>query len=846
MQGDFPASNDDHATRREVPLRGVFSDSPTIDGHGTGDLGFDVANLPTPGPSIGCRNRSTPAGCNHARAPDAIHTQGVMTWCSLDCAAGWQAGVGFRLPCPSLPSRDGGCRQHSWVCRHRHPACSSPRTGMSGWPHSRLRTGPEWATGRRPQRIGSLCRNDSCTKSVRGRPPRWFGQGSRPWRPGTCVPWTVGPCRSEFPPLYVVCWAVRRSPRPWCNACRPGRGPGRRSWRRSERPFPDAGGVSSLPSVPASCMSGHGFWAPQRQIWPAGSPAWLQRRHHPPAYPGSVQSPTCSQVPPNGKLGTPSAYPTSWPMRDHMPSKWACPQGKSFYTWGTSAPALPEPRHSASVWGSPPRRDQRHPDRIDQNGVPARRQEQRRILLPSQKASGPRTTSSWSQEGVSDALEATRPQRRRACGRFCKSAASSMLPRLSTGCTRPWTSSWALPSLKFHSVQALQTRENPSGPRFPIWGHSRWPCPWGTFWSHCSHGSPRGTGTFRSRMRKPRRDWGSNPRRWGHRPRFPPGGFHNATRIRCRWRCIVACWCAPRDLFLRSPKAQSGSCKHALCRSSRLERCPYRWFVAEHPMTYSDILYEILQRPRLPPGEEKLGHVGTDHVQVLPRRTGSPAKSPVWQVGQSRPCQSKSGRGPDKLWHAWCGRACQGSSVPRRRQPQCGREICPESSRSGRDPALRALLGIASSGNRTCSRNRGRAGRQTPVGWCGDVATNTCDRSLEASQKCAWRTWSPHRKGDPGHASQANHCTESWSHGARPFPGRRSTIWGTPLGDAVGTQGAAVHPFPGELMLIRLRQQTAPSWRSSVPTPSKVLRWEQQISAEGLAARSSSASWAVP
>ena len=148
-------------TRREVPLRGVFSDGPTIDGHDIGDLGFGDANPPILGPSIGCRNRSTPAGCNHARAPDAIRSQAAMTWCSPDCAAEWQAGVGFRLPCLWLPSKDGECHQHTEVCQHRHPACSAPKIGKSGWPHSRLRTCPEWAIRRRPQRIGSLCKNDS-------------------------------------------------------------------------------------------------------------------------------------------------------------------------------------------------------------------------------------------------------------------------------------------------------------------------------------------------------------------------------------------------------------------------------------------------------------------------------------------------------------------------------------------------------------------------------------------------------------------------------------------------------------------------------------------------------------
>ena len=56
------------------------------------------------------------------------------------------------------------------------------------------------------------------------------------------------------------------------------------------------------------------------------------------------------------------------------------------------------------------------------------------------------------------------------------------------------------------------------------------------------------------------------------------------------------------------------------------------------------------------------------------------------------------------------------------------------------------------------------------------------------------------------------------------FPGSRSTTWGTPLGDVVGTQAAAVHPFPGKLMPMQMQQQQTPSWRPSVPTPLKVLR----------------------
>ena len=67
-------------TRREVPLRGGLSNSPTNVDPCIGGLGFDGANLPTPGQSTGCRNRSIPVDCSHAWVPDVIHTQNAKTW----------------------------------------------------------------------------------------------------------------------------------------------------------------------------------------------------------------------------------------------------------------------------------------------------------------------------------------------------------------------------------------------------------------------------------------------------------------------------------------------------------------------------------------------------------------------------------------------------------------------------------------------------------------------------------------------------------------------------------------------------------------------------------------------
>ena len=77
---NYPASDEKeiHQARGSPPR--CLSDSPTNVDPCIGGLGFGGANLPIPGQSTGCRNRSTPVDCSHVWAPDVIHTQDAKTW----------------------------------------------------------------------------------------------------------------------------------------------------------------------------------------------------------------------------------------------------------------------------------------------------------------------------------------------------------------------------------------------------------------------------------------------------------------------------------------------------------------------------------------------------------------------------------------------------------------------------------------------------------------------------------------------------------------------------------------------------------------------------------------------